>query len=231
MNKTMIRRSSALDVDVEKSHARCLDQIAILQTYESGLNQALRSLHVVLAPLERLHTSLAKVWHCIQEAEALLEAFGDELEDIDMSFVNESLSTKNDSHKVQSKEPGNNDPSSVISLHEDILTEHLARNKRLAVMETLEKAWIEVLIREYSARPIQPSLPKIYANSPLTTSAPFAFPTQLQEIEAQARDRAMRLESLMRKLKVEVHETFTKNGPTAKRLDSFVERWCGSMPK
>ncbi|KAF8806679.1 hypothetical protein BYT27DRAFT_7339244 [Phlegmacium glaucopus] len=222
---------SALDVDAEISHARCLDQIAILRTYETGLDQALESLDVVLTPLERLHTSLAKVWHCIQEAEALLEAFGDELEDIDMNFVNESLGTKNDSHEVQSKEPGYNDPSSVTSLHEDILTEHLVRNKRLAVMETSEKAWIETLIREYSARPIHPSLSKIYANSPLTTSAPFAFPTQVQQIEAQARDRAMRLEGFVRKLEVKVHETFTKNGPTAKRLDSFVERWCGSMPK
>lgn len=57
----------------------------------------------MLAPLERLHASLAKVWHCVQEAEALLEVVGDELEDIDMNFVNESFGTKNDSHKVQSK--------------------------------------------------------------------------------------------------------------------------------
>jgi len=116
-------------------------------------------------------------------------------------------------------------------------------------METSEKAWIEALIHEYSARypplefliqlsamptelfpcrPIHPSLPHIYANSPLTTSAPFAFPTQIQEIESQARDRAMRLEGLVRKLEVEVHQTFTKNGPTAKRLSTFVEQWCGS---
>jgi hypothetical protein len=116
-------------------------------------------------------------------------------------------------------------------------------------MESSEKAWIEALIHKYSLRyppnssessqssvdnnhsldrPIHPSLPHIYANSFLTTCTPFAFPTQVQEIEAQARDRAMRLEGLVRKLEVQVHERFTKNDPTAKRLDAFVERWCGS---
>lgn len=58
----------------------------------------------MLTPLERLHTALAKVWHCVQEAEALLEAFRDELEDIDMDFVNESLATKNNLPKAQDKE-------------------------------------------------------------------------------------------------------------------------------
>jgi hypothetical protein len=42
------------------------------------------------------------VWHCVQEAEALVEAFGDELEDVNMDFVNKSLATKNDAHKLQS---------------------------------------------------------------------------------------------------------------------------------
>jgi len=98
-------------------------------------------------------------------------------------------------------------------------------------METSEKVWIEALIREYSARPIHPSLPHIYANSPVTTSTPFSFPPQIREIEVEARDRSMRLESLVKRLEIEVHETFTNNGPTAKRLDTFVERWCGSVPK
>lgn len=42
----------------------------------------------------------------------------------------------------------------------------------------------------------------------------------------------MRLEGLVRNLEVQVHETFAKNDLTAKRrLDTFVERWCGSVPK
>jgi hypothetical protein len=40
------------------------------------------------------------VWHCVQEAEAFLEAFRDELEDIDMAFLNKSLVTKSDAYKV-----------------------------------------------------------------------------------------------------------------------------------
>lgn len=143
-------------------------------------------------------------------------------------------------------------PPSIASFDRDILTEHLARKKRLAVMESSEKVWIKALIHEYSLRyprenfphhrqlmtgvlslyrPIHPYLPHIYANSPLTTCAPFAFPIQVKEIEAQARDRAMKLESLVRDLEVQVYETFTKNGLTAKRLDTFIERWCGSLPK
>lgn len=119
-------------------------------------------------------------------------------------------------------------------------------------MESLEKDWIKALIHEYSLRyprksssqssvdnqavrsldrPIHPSIPHIYANSPLTTCTPFAFPTQVEEIETQARDRAMKLEGLVRNLEVQVHETFTKNDLTAKRLDTFVERWCASGPK
>jgi hypothetical protein len=36
------------------------------------------------------------VWHCVQEADAFLEAFRDELKDMDMSFVNKSLATESD---------------------------------------------------------------------------------------------------------------------------------------
>lgn len=43
-------------------------------------------------------------------------------------------------------------PPSIGSFHEDILTERLARKKRLAVMESSEKAWIKALIHEYSLR-------------------------------------------------------------------------------
>jgi hypothetical protein len=42
------------------------------------------------------------VWHCVQETEALLEALGDELEDVDMDLVNKSFAIKNDAPKVQS---------------------------------------------------------------------------------------------------------------------------------
>lgn len=72
----------------------------------------------MLAPLERLHTSLAKVWGCVQEAEALLEAFGDELEDIDMDFVNESLGIKNDSHSKEHDHNGS--VSSKVSCSPDL---------------------------------------------------------------------------------------------------------------
>ena len=54
---------------------------------------------------------------------------------------------------------------------------------------------------------------------------PFAFPTQVQEIKAHARDRAMRLESLVKKLEVQVHEMFINND-LAEQLDTFVEQWC-----
>ena len=43
-------------------------------------------------------------------------------------------------------------PPSNVSSHGDILTEHLARKKRLASMESSEKAWIKALIHEYSLR-------------------------------------------------------------------------------
>ena len=59
----------------------------------------------MLAPLERLHTSLAKVWHCVQETEALLQVFEDELENIGLDWVNKRLDTKIDSH---SEEHGHN---------------------------------------------------------------------------------------------------------------------------
>lgn len=46
--------------------------------------QALATLDSVLVPLERLHTALAHVARCIQEAEAILEAFAEELGDISL---------------------------------------------------------------------------------------------------------------------------------------------------
>ena len=40
------------------------------------------------------------MWHCVQEAEAFLEAFRDELEDMDMAFLNKSLATESDAYKA-----------------------------------------------------------------------------------------------------------------------------------
>lgn len=82
-------------------HAWALDQVAILQLHEEALDevlvlsfsiiepiidsrtrQALLGLNSALAPLEEVYSSLSRLARCVQEAEAILEAYAEELGDI-----------------------------------------------------------------------------------------------------------------------------------------------------
>lgn len=75
------------------------------------------------------------------------------------------------------------DPPSNTLSHEDILTEHLARRKRLAVMpvESSEKAWIKALIHEYSLRyPRNSSSQLSVDNQPFVPSIGFLTPYDIR---------------------------------------------------
>jgi hypothetical protein len=75
---------------------------------------------------------------------------------------------------------------SIASFHEDILTEHFARKKLLAVMESSEKAWIKKLIHEYSLRyPRNSSSQSSVDNQPFISSTgqyilPYPIYTQIR---------------------------------------------------
>ena len=69
-------------------HADTLEKVifTVLATARlTDLRQSLSTLDTVLEPLERVYTALAHVARCIQEAEAILEAFVEELGDISLS--------------------------------------------------------------------------------------------------------------------------------------------------
>ena len=74
--------------NILRLHADTLEKVifTVLATARlTDLRQSLSTLDTVLEPLERVYTALAHVARCIQEAEAILEAFAEELGDISLS--------------------------------------------------------------------------------------------------------------------------------------------------
>ncbi|KAF8161436.1 hypothetical protein B0H34DRAFT_806682 [Crassisporium funariophilum] len=138
------------------SRAWDMDQLFLLSTHQTALNEALVDLDAVLNPLEALHAGLARVVQCLREVEALLEVFGEELEGIDLKIP--YASQEGSVTDGEGGERGDDDRSS----------------KSWSKIEASEKAWLQTLITKYSLRPLHPALPLMYAHSPLRTSPPFA---------------------------------------------------------
>ncbi|KAF8161433.1 hypothetical protein B0H34DRAFT_857858 [Crassisporium funariophilum] len=209
--------ASIMDVDATLSRAWDMDQLLILSTHETALDDALVGLDAVLAPLEALHASLARVVACLREAEALLEVFGEELEDIDLDVASSAEAGGGTVEDEEGGERGDDDRSSKESW---------------ARIEASEKAWLQTLISTYSLRPLHPALPAIYAHSPLRTSPPFAYPPRVQGVEELARERAGELGEVVGRLEGEVRVFEGSGGSggsgTGRRLRGFVERWCGA---
>jgi hypothetical protein len=70
-------------------------------------------------------------------------------------------------------------------------------------------------------------LPHIYANSPLHTSPPFAFPQATQDLEACVRKVAEELQAIANSVEEEFKSTFAKES-NVRRLDGFVEKWTST---
>ncbi|KAF8965310.1 hypothetical protein BDZ97DRAFT_1918445 [Flammula alnicola] len=220
-------------------HAWALDQAVILRLHENALDKALSALDSMLAPLQRVYISLSRLTRCAQEAEAILEAFAEELgdiylDDMDSKESRSSTAVEEDESMEKLLKGVLNDlkdlrpvgsPPLLLLTQEDIVAELRSLKARSARVEASERAWADDLLHQYSIRPLHPALPQIYANSPLNTSPPFAFPAHVRELEAKARRRAAELQGLANSLEEEVRETFAKESNT-KRLGVFADKWC-----
>jgi hypothetical protein len=84
-----LRRAWALDqVAILQLHEEALDEVLVLSfsiiepIIDSRTRQALLGLNSALAPLEKVYSSLSRLARCVQEADAILEAYAEELGDI-----------------------------------------------------------------------------------------------------------------------------------------------------
>ena len=71
---------------------------------------------------------------------------------------------------------------------------------------------------------MHPALARVYANSTLNDTAPFAFPAEVRDLETRARKTAAELQLLASTLEDEAREMVSK-GSHSKRLDTFIEKW------
>jgi len=71
---------------------------------------------------------------------------------------------------------------------------------------------------------MHPALARVYANSTLNDTAPFAFPAEVRDLETRARKTAAELQLLASTLEDEAREMVSK-GNHSKRLDTFIEKW------
>jgi hypothetical protein len=84
-----LRRAWALDqVCILQLHEEALDEVLVFffsivePIIDSRTRQALLGLNSALAPLEKVYSSLSRLARCVQEADAILEAYAEELGDI-----------------------------------------------------------------------------------------------------------------------------------------------------
>lgn len=132
----------------------------------------------------------------------------------------------------------------VVMTPDDILAELKGIRYRSRNAEATERIQTEDFIRQIAARyvasllyslfsffpihsrPLHTALPHVYANSPLYSSPPFAFPSATQDLESCVRKTAGELQAIADSVEEEFKTTFAKDS-NIKRLDTFVEKWIG----
>ncbi|CAA7271481.1 unnamed protein product [Cyclocybe aegerita] len=244
VRETEMHKPEDLDVNEVLSEAWALDQTALLESEEGFLDQILVSLGTILEPLERVQSSLSQLPPFIEEAEALIETFGEELGDINLDNLTENEGvtrarrTRQDVEMEKELKRVLNEnkelrpqgaPPLLLLTREDILEELHSMKPRQLALEKSEMLLLHDISRRCSARPINAFLPKVYANSPLNTSTPFAFPAYVQDLEKRTRTKTAELHNLASASEEEVREAFAKSSNT-KRLDAFIDKWSGENP-
>ncbi|KAF9532162.1 hypothetical protein CPB83DRAFT_847339 [Crepidotus variabilis] len=213
------------------------DQASILNQEEKALDEAITSLTSMLDPLNNLQPSMSRLVAAAQEAEAILEAYGEELEDIclpDPSSElrlhpkeNEDSLVEREVRRVLAQFESSRKPNAtplLVLTREDILSELRDLRANIKESEALERNQATNLTHQILARPLHPSMPDIYANSDLYPNPLFSQPKDNQTLQKRAETMGSELRDLAVTLEADVREEFAKSG-TIGRLDLFVEKW------
>ncbi|KAF8912038.1 hypothetical protein CPB84DRAFT_1742678 [Gymnopilus junonius] len=187
-----------------------LDQENILNLQEEILDEALSSYDSGILSLKTLHASLSDLATRIQDTEAVLEALGEELGEIYLDTI-------------ENAKPDKRKADQIGELEKRV---KLALNEFKGESASQELHFLLSFTEDLGRRPSQPALPRIYSNSLLNTTPPFAYPVDLRELEARTRTKTSELHKLANSLEEEVREALAKQSHL-KRLTGFVEKYAG----
>ncbi|KAI0919082.1 hypothetical protein AcV5_002092 [Taiwanofungus camphoratus] len=230
-----------VDIRAELSHAWTLDQAALLTARENVMNEteALFEEHL-LSPLTQLHKNLSTTTTVVVEAEAVVSALIEELEEVvdDVQTARESTTSvfgKTSSYQAQClleaqlvellKHMTTREPDRLLVLlnRSDLEDELGSVHKRAQDVERAEEEWASTLTKKLSTliNSHAPLVSTIYANSSVHTSPPFTPASDNRALEAEARERTGQLSAAVVRLQKEA-EINTRD---KRRLDAFVEKW------
>ncbi|KAF9012685.1 hypothetical protein BDQ17DRAFT_720026 [Cyathus striatus] len=185
------------------TRTRCLERV-----YDSTISTLSDTL---ITPLKTLYETTQRQDADIREAEALLGAFGEEMEDIHLPPF-----TKD---KTENKQ--NSPPPTLQTTLQTLLKQHLKSPVLLTPTDTLETL---------TSLPTLVPIPPIPLPSKLALLSTFHSPQMQPHLESIARQNAERLEKELKRLEGEVESVLGrgamgKGGRTARRLD----RWMGKV--
>ncbi|KAJ7287014.1 hypothetical protein C8J57DRAFT_1282548 [Mycena rebaudengoi] len=234
-----------VDVKTELEGAWALDQAAILDARGAVLDETIATFSdALLPPLTSLHDALSTTDSRMREAEALLAALQEEIEDI-VGDVQAAQNGQNHTiapasavkdvelqtalvdllKRLHDLRPVDAAPLVLLS-QEDILSELQDVYDRGEAAKRREAAWTTGLLpalREIESS-YDPLLAATYANSPMNTSPPFAFTADVCAVQANAKTKAEELGSAITALQEDVQSL--ESDRVKRRLQHFVEKWA-----
>ncbi|KAJ7099451.1 hypothetical protein B0H15DRAFT_820305 [Mycena belliarum] len=230
-----------IDVTAELERGWALDQAAILEAREAALDEAIAAYaDTLLPPLTALHDDLAATNVRMREAQALVGALGEELQEIveDLPEPLESPggpSTGADADLQlglvnllkQTKDLRPRDAPPLVLLTEaDILAELQRVYEWEEASKRQEEAWAADLLPRMRnlEQAHAPMLDLAYAHSHMNTSPPFALPAAVRAVQADAKTKADELGDAIAKLQEEVKTL--ESDRAKRRLEHFVAKWA-----
>lgn len=238
--------STSLDIRGILEKAWSLDQVKILESKEKLLDTTIASYREdLLEPLDAHYTSLSTADELVRNSEALLGAFGVELEELvdDVRVAKENsqfphpksteeraddyLETKLTEMLKNLKDMRAIDaPPLVLLRRSDILDELRAVVARAQVLQEQEEEWTKGLPLALSSLSAThaPLLLSLYEHSAVNTSPPFALPADVSQLEDEAKRKGENLSDHIGRLQQEL-ESLMENNRTKRKLAAFVDEW------
>ncbi|KAH9935230.1 uncharacterized protein BXZ73DRAFT_45620 [Epithele typhae] len=240
-----VKADLVVDVKKELENAGRLDRLALLNFQERGLDEACitRSCSSRVQPaLETVHTCLRSRSTLAMEAEAIVSALIEELEDINdaAESVRGIRETPTQGHsrdtdgilesefilllkRLIGSRPGVVERATVLLNREDVDREINTLTQEISHARSQEDKWVSDLrgrLHNLSSS-TDPLVSTVYSNAPVNTSPPFAQPAPLEALCTQTRARAEELAAAAAKLQ-QVTELSSRD---KRKLGVFVEKW------
>lgn len=231
------------DVDItvndELELAWRLDQIGLLKEKLEILQNAIKDFDVnIIPPLQLLYDSVKTSVSHMAEAECLIVALGEDMEDIvescrpekDGPEIPKGTITEAETlqaglvdllKKLQDLRPANSEPLVLLD-HQDILCELKAIKEQERSLELEEERGAAALIQDlgHLRDSLNLLLSDTYHHAPLNTSPPYALPLELRNLESETQKMSEELRQNVIKLQKNVGSL--ESDRSTKKLQSFV---------